>query len=217
VGAGAEEQGSDCGFGAVEDEGNFGDAEFVDGGEKEGVALGLGEALDFAEDGGDLAGVGEGLVGGYGGRDEGGGELVVHLVGTDAAAAVDGEVPGDADEPDAEISNGGEIVTVGFEVVLEDADEDVLDNVFGLGAVAEDGVGDAEEKRGVGFDEGGEIGLRCCSVRGDQSHVPSPFPLAARRHVSPLQVQTGEWEIRSEYFCARSGAAARLSMLLVRG
>ena len=205
MGAGAEEQGSDCGFGAVEDEGDFGDAEFVDGGEEEGVALGLGETLDFAEHGGDLAGVGEGLVGRCGAGEEGGGELVVHLVGADAAAAVDGEVPGDADQPDAEIADGGEIETVGFEIVFEDTDEDVLDDVFGLGAVAEDGVGDAEEERGVGLDEGGEIGLRCCGVRGDQRHVPSPLPLAARRHVSPLQVQTGEVGIRSEYIDAELG------------
>jgi hypothetical protein len=40
-------------------------------------------------------------------------------------------------------------------------------------------VRDAEEQRGVGFDECGEIDLRCCSLRGDQSHGPSPFPVAA--------------------------------------
>jgi hypothetical protein len=44
----------------VEDGGDFGDAELVDGGEEEGVAFGFGEPLDFAEDDGDLAGVGEG-------------------------------------------------------------------------------------------------------------------------------------------------------------
>jgi hypothetical protein len=39
--------------------------------------------------------------------------------------------------------------------MFEYAEEDVLDYVFGLGAVAEDGVGHAEEQRGVGVDEGG--------------------------------------------------------------
>ena len=61
------------------------------------MALGFGEALDFPESGGDLAGVGEGLVGGGGAGDERFGEGLVELVGTDAAAAVDGQVPSDAD------------------------------------------------------------------------------------------------------------------------
>jgi hypothetical protein len=39
--------------------------------------------------------------------------------------------------------------------MFEDAEEYVLDYVFGLGAVAEDGVGDAEEQCRVGLDEGG--------------------------------------------------------------
>jgi hypothetical protein len=111
------------------------------------VALGQREALDFVEDGGDLAGVGEGLVGGCGLGDEGGGELVVHLVGADAATTIDGEVPRDADEPDAEVTDGGE-----FKSMFEYAKEGVLDDVFGLGWVAEDGVGDAEEEGGVGVD-----------------------------------------------------------------
>ena len=158
----------------MEEGGDFGNGEFVEGGEEQGVALGFGEAIDFAEDGGDMAGVGEGLVGGCGAGDEGGGELVVELIRPDAAAAIDGEVPGDADEPDAEVADGGE-----FEAMFENAEEGVLDNVFGLGWVAEDGVGDAEEERGVGVDECGEVGLRCGGVRRDQSHVPFPFPVAA--------------------------------------
>ncbi len=101
------------------------------------------------------------------------GEGFVELVGADAAAAVDGEVPGDADEPDAEVADVGEL-----ELMFENAEEDVLDDVFGLGAVAEDGVGDAEEQRGVGLDERGQVGLRC-GFRGDKRHVPSPFPVAA--------------------------------------
>ncbi len=177
AGAGAEEQGADGGFGAVEDGGDFGDAELVDGGEEQGVALGLGEALDFLKRRRDLAGVGEGLVGGCGVGDEGRGEGLVELVGADAAAAVDGEVPGDANEPDAEVADGGELL-----FVFEYAQEDVLDYIFGFGAVAEDGVGDTKEQRGVGLDERGQVGLRCC-FRGDKRHVPSPFPVATRRHV----------------------------------
>ena len=95
----------------MEDGGDLGDAELVDGGEQQGVALGFGEALDFAEGGGDLAGVGEGLVGGDGVGDEGFGEGFVELVGTDAAAAIDGQVPGDADQPDAEVADFGELQT----------------------------------------------------------------------------------------------------------
>ncbi len=121
AGAGAEEQGADGGFGALEDGGDFGDAELVDGGEQEGVALGFGEAFDFAEGGGDLAGVGEGLVGGDGGCDERGREGLVKLVGADAAAAIDGEVPGDADEPDAEVADGREVF-----FVFEYAEEGIL-------------------------------------------------------------------------------------------
>ncbi len=183
AGAGAEEQGADGGFGAVEDGGDFGDAEFVDGGEQQGVALGLGEALDFPKRRRDLAGVGEGLVGGGGAGNEGLGEGFVELVGADAAAAVDGQVPGDADQPDAQVADCRQ-----FEAVFENAEKDVLNNVFGLGAVAKDGVGDAEEQRGVSLDEGGQVRLRLC-FRGDKRHVPKPFPVAgqlqptARRHV----------------------------------
>ncbi len=182
AGAGSEEQGADGGFGAVEDGGDFGDAEFIDGGEQEGVAFGFGKALDFAEGGGDLAGVGEGLVGGNGAGDEGGGEGFVELVGTDATAAVDGEVPGDADEPDAKVADGGKLF-----LVFEHAEEGVLDDVFGFGTVAEDGMGDAEEQGRVSLDERGEVRLRC-GFLGDKRHVPMPFPVAgqlqptARRH-----------------------------------
>ena len=44
-------------------------------------------------------------------------------------------------------------------LALEDADEDVLDNVFGLGRVAQDGERDAVEQAGVVAHERGEIGL----------------------------------------------------------
>ena len=64
--------------------------------------------------------------------------------------------------------------------MFENAEEDVLDYVFGLGAVAEDGVGDAKEQRGIGGNEGVEgsfcgdtagfgwkrVGLRGGNLRG---------------------------------------------------
>jgi hypothetical protein len=68
--AGAEEQGSDGGFGAGKDGGDLGNAEFVDGGEEQRVALGLGQAFKLAQGGGDLAGFGEGLIGGDGVGDK---------------------------------------------------------------------------------------------------------------------------------------------------
>ena len=155
AGSRAEEQGADGGVGFAEDGGDFGGGELVDGGEEEDVALGFREAVPLAEDGLETLGVLEGLVGGEGAGDETLGEEIVHLLGADAAAAIEGEVPGDADEPDAEVEDGIEGVAA-----FEDADEGVLDNVFGLGTAAEDGVGDAEEEGGVGLDEGSEVRFR---------------------------------------------------------
>jgi hypothetical protein len=189
--AGAEEQGSGGGFGAVEEGGDLGVGELVDGGEEEGVAFGGGKAVDLAESCGDLAGFGEGLVGGGGGGDEGVGEERVHLVGTDAAATVEGEVPGDADEPDAVVADGWELV-----LVFQDADEGVLHDVFGLCAVTQDGVGDAEEQSGVGFHEGCQIGGRSFSFRGSQCQVPVLYGCC----VCHLLGQTGEGWICSEVF-----------------
>jgi hypothetical protein len=150
------EESADGGFGAVEDGGDFGGGEIFEGGEKEGLALVFGEAVEGVEDEGHTLGFGEGLVGGEVGGDEGLGEEGIDLVGADAALAVEGEVPGDADEPGAEVADGGKLV-----LVLEDAEERVLDDVFGFGAVAEDGVSDAEEEGGVGGDEVGEVELGC--------------------------------------------------------
>jgi hypothetical protein len=150
------EEGADGGFGALKDGGDFGGGELFEGGEEEGLALVFGEAVEGVEDEVHALGFGEGEVGGEVGGNEGLGEEGVDLVGADAALAIEGEVPGDADEPGAEVADGGELV-----LVLEDAEEGVLDDVFGFGTVAEDGVGDAEEERGVGGDEGGEVELGC--------------------------------------------------------
>ena len=74
------------------------------------------------------------------------------LLRADAATAIEGEVPGDADEPDAEVANLVEGVAP-----FEDAEEGVLHDIFGLGAAAKDGVGDAKEEGGVGLGESGEV------------------------------------------------------------
>jgi hypothetical protein len=97
----------------------------------------------------------KGDVGGCIVADEGVGEDFVELIGPDAAAAVEREVPGDADEPDAEVADFGKSAAM-----FHDAEEGVLHDVFGFGGVAEDGVGDAKEEGGVGFDERGDGGVR---------------------------------------------------------
>ena len=153
--AGSEDECADGGLGFVEDLGELAGVELVDGREQEDLALGAGKAVDLAEDAGEFAGLVKGDVGGCVAAGERVGEGVVHLVGTDAAAAVEREVPGDAHEPDAEVADFGKRA-----LVFHDADEGVLHGVLGLGGVAEDGVGDAEEERGVGLDERGEGGVR---------------------------------------------------------
>jgi hypothetical protein len=155
MGAGAEEERADGGVGFADDAADFGGVELVDGGEEQDLALVFGEGVDGAEDGGEALGLGEGDVRGEIRGDERLGEERVHLVGADAAAAVEGEVPGNADEPGAEIADDGEL-----SVVFEDADEDVLHGVLGFGLVAEDGVGYSEEERSVGFNERGEVRCR---------------------------------------------------------
>ena len=54
-----------------------------------------------------LLGFVEGLVGGGVAAGEGLEEEVVSLLGLAAAAAVECEIPGDADEPGAKIADGG--------------------------------------------------------------------------------------------------------------
>ena len=154
VGAGAEEQRAYAGFAASEYGADLCGTEFVHGREQEGLALFLGQALHGAEHLLDLSRLGEGLVGGKTGGNQAGGEQVVHLVGPGAANAVEGEVPGDADQPGADVDDGGERVPA-----LEDPEECILDNVFSFGRVAEDGERDAVEQPGVFAHEGGEVGL----------------------------------------------------------
>jgi hypothetical protein len=89
----------------------------------------------------DLAGLRESLVGGQGGRDETRGEHVVHLLGPDFAAAVEGEVPGDADEPWSDLDDVAE-----FPLAFEHAEEDVLDYIFSFGCIAENGQRDPIEQ-----------------------------------------------------------------------
>jgi len=141
----------------------------------------------------------EGLVGGEGAGDEAFGEEVVHLLGTDAAAAVEGEVPGDADEPDAEVADGGELVLMCFALVLQDSDEGVLDGVFGFGAAAEDGVGDTKEEWGVVVDERREIDFRSGGLCDRQSQA------ASLSHVALLHGQTDGEGDRSFIFLAGLG------------
>jgi len=90
TGSGAEDEGSDGGLAAAEDVGDLGGSELVDGGEKEDVAFAAGEAFELKEDRPDLLGLVECLIGGDGGGDEGLGEGVVHLLGADAAPAIEG-------------------------------------------------------------------------------------------------------------------------------
>src|SRR6202012_4192562 len=104
-----------------------------DGREQEDLALGAGKAVDLAEDEGELAGLVEGDVGGGVAGGGGEGEGLVELIGPDAAATIEREVPGDAHEPDAEVADVRERA-----LMLHDTDEGVLHNVFGLGGVAED-------------------------------------------------------------------------------
>ena len=134
AGAGAVEQGTGGGLGAVEDAGELGGGELVDGGEEEDGAFFRGEAVDGVEGGGELLVAGEELIGGWGAGDEGVGCGVVDLVGATAAAVVDGAVEGEADEPDAWVVEVGEAVGA---LLLEGAEEDLLDDVFGFGGVAD--------------------------------------------------------------------------------
>jgi len=152
AGAGAVDEGSDGGGRFVEYGCDRVGVEVVDGGEKQGGALGFGESVDGGEGG--LQGVvlGELLVDGQVARDEGFDETCFELTGRFAAFAVEGEVPGDADEPDAEVFDGVERV-----LMLQYAHEGVLHGVFSFGAVTQDPVGDAEEQGGVGVHERGEV------------------------------------------------------------
>lgn len=189
AGAGAEEESADGGFGLVEELGELAGVELVERGEQKDLALGAGEAVDLAEDGLRLLRFDERAVGGHVPGGERAHEELVHLVGSDAAAAVEREVPGDADEPDAEVADVWECA-----LVFHDANEGVLHDVFGFGGVAEDGVGDPEEEGGVGLDERGERGVGLCGpgVWQDQTEFLD--------HVGSLSAQTRELGMRSGKF-----------------
>jgi hypothetical protein len=105
--------------------------------------------------------------------------------------AVEGEVPGDAYQPDAHLAD---VLQRG--AVFEDADEDILDDVLCLGPTAEDGVCDPEEERRVCLHEGRKVDRRPVSFHGRQSQAA----FLDRRHESLLLRQTGEGGIRSDFF-----------------
>ena len=113
--------------------------------------------FDLAEDGLNVAYVFEGAVCGCCGSDKRVDKLGVGWAGPAAAEAIEGEVPRDANEPDAVVADAGQRCRP-----LEDTEEGVLNDVFGFGVGVKQGVGDAEEQRGVRLNERGEIDLRAC-------------------------------------------------------
>ena len=143
---------ADGGLRFVHDVGDVGSFKFLDRGQEEGLTFWFGKAVDGAEDGARLLCLIERLVGWGLRSDEGLEKESVGLVWMHAASPVEGQVPGDADEPGAEISDREKFVLVG-----QNAQKGVLDGVFGFGAVAEEGVGDAKEGGGVGLDEGRQV------------------------------------------------------------
>ena len=153
------EEGTDGGVGFAHDGGDLCGGEVFYGGEQKNLTLEFGEAIDGVEDEAALFGVVEGLVMGSAGRDESLKEEIVGLIGLVSTAAVQGEVPGDADKPGAEVADGRRGATVCFLLELEHADKGVLNGVFGFGAVAEEAMGDAKQGSRVGVDERGEIHL----------------------------------------------------------
>ena len=102
--------------------------------------------------------LGERLVGGCSSRGDCGGEGLVHLVGRDLPDAIEREVPCDANQPGLHVENAAEFVPA-----LQNSDEDILDDVFGLGLIAQNGKRDAIEDAGVVANQRGEIGLSVCS------------------------------------------------------
>jgi hypothetical protein len=166
AGACAEEQGSYCGFALSQNAGNLCGGEVFYGGEQKDVTLCPGEFFHLGEDALDALGFVEGVVWRCGVGGEAFGEALVELLWAYATAAVDGEIPSDADEPDAHVANAVEALTV-----FEDANEGVLYDVLGLGGAVKDGVGDAKEEARVCLDEGGEVdvGLGTFSERQRQA------------------------------------------------
>ncbi len=169
------EQGADGGVGFVHDAGDFLGFELLEGAEEKSLAFGRGKAIDGCQGLVDLLGFAEGLVGGGGLGCEGSEEGLAGLIGAGAATSVEGEVPGDADQPGAEVADLGE----GF-LVLEDAEKGVLDDVFSFGAVPEEAVGYAEQGGAVEMDERGEVKRDRCRHRrlfpADLWPRPTQFP-----------------------------------------
>ena len=120
-------------------------------------------------------------------------EKCLDLFRADAAAAVQGEIPGDADEPDAQVADGGERTPM-----FEHADEDILHDIFGFASVAQDRVRYTEEYGGVCLDQGRQIEGRSGRVhfRQRQTHFLD--------HNVLLGGQTGEFAERSDLFVGES-------------
>ena len=201
AGTSAEEKSSYRGLGLAEDGGDLVGAELFDGREQKDVALLSGEAVQLTEDSVDLLRVFECVIGGSGGGGEGFCEGVVELIGANATAAIQGEIPGDADEPDTHVADLWK-----GRLVLKHAEEGVLNDIFGIGSAAEDRVGDAKEEGRPGLDECGEVDLRPCTFDSRQRQAVS----LNRRGGSHLHGQTcgegdrskifmvsgtGEWEL----------------------
>ena len=106
--AGAEEQRANGGFASSEDLRDLGGFHLVNRGEQQDVAFAFGQPLDGGEHKRHAACFVERVVGGEGLRGERPGEGFVQLLGADAPSAVDGEVPGDAHQPDAQVAHIGQ-------------------------------------------------------------------------------------------------------------
>lgn len=131
---------------------DLGGGKLAERAKKEGLALRLWQAVDGPQDAPHLLGVSERLVGGDVRGYQGLQEKVVGLIGLEATLAVESKIPGNADEPGAEVADGEEAVGL-----LEDADKGVLDGVFGFGAVAEEAVSDPEESGAIRLDKAGDV------------------------------------------------------------
>ena len=129
----AEKKCTNCGFTLSQNACYLCGGEVFDCGEQQYVTFGSRHLSISAQDALHALGFVEGVVGRCGLCGEAFGEPLVDLLGTYATAAVDGEVPCDADEPDAHVANVAEALTV-----FEDADEGVLYDVLGLRGAVKD-------------------------------------------------------------------------------
>ena len=97
------------------------------------MALAPGQSLELAKDGVNALRLVERLVGRNVACDQAPRKGLVQLLRPDAPPAVDGEIPCNADQPDAQVTNGGQ-----GPAMFEDADEGVLNDVFGFCAAPQD-------------------------------------------------------------------------------